>query len=134
MTITPQDLDQFHGTERWHRHPLNRRLLWTDGVEFFADKANAYWFIDAIALGVYGKRGPVPDAIPRKDSFGVVLLKSKKGRGSIEVRDDYDENDNTCGKRLWSAKLEFTDCSEGTWKFYLVDDGEHTVLMTPSEY
>lgn len=131
---TEINLDQFTGTERWIRHPFNRRLLHTEGVEYFADKANAYWFIDAIALGVYGKKGPVPAAIPGKNWFGVVLLKSKDGKGSIEVRDDYDEHDNTCGTRLWYAKLDYTNCPEGTWKFYLVDDGEHTVLMLPTEY
>ena len=132
--MTTIDLSQFHGTQQWFRHPLNRRLLHTEGVQYFADQAHAHWFIDAIALGVHGKAGPVPKAIPRKDSFGVVILKSKGGKGSIEVRSDYAEHDKTCGERLWYARLDYTDCPEGIWKFYLVDDGEHTVLMVPSEY
>lgn len=127
-------LDQFTGTETWHRHPLNRRLLHTDGVQYFAEQAEAHWFIDAIALGAYGKKGPVPAAVPNKNYFGVVLLTSKDSAGSIVIRDDYDENDKTCGTVLWKTKLEYTDCPEGIWKFYLVDDGEHTVLMVPSEY
>lgn len=128
------ELTQFHGTEKWRRHPLNPRVLHTDGVEHFAYAAGAYWFIDAIALGVYGRTGPVPQAIPNKDSFGVVLLKSAGGKGSIEVRSDYDEDDDSCGERLWYEDLEFTDCPEGAWRFYLIDDGEHTVLLVPSEY
>lgn len=127
-------LDQFTGTETWHRHPLNKKLLHTDGVEYFAQVAGAYWFIDAIALGVYGNPGPIPAAIPDQDRFGVVLLTSQKGKGSIEVRSDYDEHDSTIGKRLWYANLEYTDAPEGVWRFYLVDDGEHTVLMVPGEY
>lgn len=133
-TDLQHELTQFTGTEKWHRHPLNPRVLHTDGVEHFAYKARAYWFIDAIALGIYGQPGPVPQAIPKKDSFGVVLLKSAGGKGSIEVRSDYDENDESCGKRLWFEALEFTDAPEGTWKFYLIDDGEHTVLLLPGEY
>ena len=127
-------LDQFHGTDTWRRHPLNKKLLHTDGVEYFAQVAGAYWFIDAIALGVYGNPGPIPAAIPDQDRFGVVLLTSQKGKGSIEVRSDYDEHDSTIGKRLWFTDLEYTDAPEGIWKFYLVDDGEHAVLMVPGEY
>lgn len=128
------ELTQFHGTEKWRRHLLNPRVLHTDGVEHFAYAAGAYWFIDAIALGVYGRPGPVPAIVPRLSSFGIVLLKSAGGRGSIEVRSDYDEDDATCGSTLWHEYLEFTDCPEGTWRFYLIDDGEHTVLLVPSEY
>lgn len=127
-------LNLFTGTETYRRHPLNPRVLHTDGVEHFAYAAGAYWFIDAIALGIYGRPGPVPQAIPNKDSFGVVLLRSAGGKGSIEVRSDYDEDDDSCGDRLWYEHLEFTDCPEGTWRFYLIDDGEHAVLLLPSEY
>jgi hypothetical protein len=134
MNALLSQLDDFHGTETWHRHYLNRRLLHTDGVQFFAEKAGAFWFIDAMAVGVNGKKGPVPSAVPNKSYFGVVLLTSKNESATIEVRSDYDENDKTCGKSLYRAKISFTDCPEGVWKFYLVDDGEHTVLMVPSEY
>lgn len=132
--MNAQELNQFTGTETWHRHPYNRRLLWTDGVEYFADKARAFWFIDAIALGVHGRRGPVPDAVPGKDTFAVVLLRSKNEEGSIEVRSDYDEHDKTVGTKLYKANIPFTDCPEGVWKFFLQHDGENVVLMLPSEY
>ena len=127
-------LDQFHGTETWRRHPLNKKLLHTDGVEYFAEQAGAYWFIDAIALGVYGNPGPIPAAIPDQDRFGVVLLNVSERKATIQVRSDYDENDDTCGDVLWETPIEFTDAPEGVWKFYLVDDGEHSVLMVPGEY
>ncbi len=127
-------LDQFHGTETWRRHPLNKKLLHTDGVEYFAEQAGAYWFIDAIALGVYGNPGPIPAAIPDQGRFGVVLLDVKDRKATIQVRSDYDENDDTCGDVLWETPIEFTDAPDGLWKFYLVDDGEHSVLMVPGEY
>lgn len=133
-TLTQSDLNQFIGTETWHRHPFNRRLLHTDGVQYFADKAEAHWFIDLIALGANGRRGPVPSAVPNKDTFAVVLLTSKNGSGSVEVRSDYDEHDKTVGEKLYKTNIEFTDCPAGVWKFFLQDDGEHTVLMLPSEY
>lgn len=44
------DLRQFTGTEHWYRHPLNRSLLYTDGVKYVAEVAGAYWLVDEIAL------------------------------------------------------------------------------------
>jgi hypothetical protein len=128
-------LTQFHGTDKWRRHPLNPRLLHTDGVEFFAEKAGAYWFIDAIALGVYGRKGVVPDVIPGKSTFGIVLLHSKDGAGAIEVYTDSQEDGTySLNDRIFHQFIEFTDLPHGTWRFYLIDDGDHAVLLCPSEY
>ena len=33
-----------------------------------------------------------------------------------------------------SRAIEYTDFPEGLWKFFLVYDGEHCVLMVPSDY
>jgi hypothetical protein len=46
-TITLSDLSQFTGTETWHRHFTG--LLYTDGIQYLAEQAEAYWLIDAIA-------------------------------------------------------------------------------------
>ena len=43
------ELRQFCGTENWYRHPLNPRLVYTDGVQYLAEKAGAYWLIDVVA-------------------------------------------------------------------------------------
>lgn len=37
------------GSDEWFRHGLNRNVLYTQGVKFVAEKAGAYWLIDAIA-------------------------------------------------------------------------------------
>ena len=54
MTKTPPlthaDLQQFTGSERWYRHCLNRKVLFTDGAKYLADRAGAYWLLDEIAL------------------------------------------------------------------------------------
>jgi hypothetical protein len=44
------DLDQFTGTEQWHRHPLMRSVFFTDGAKYVADIAGAYWLLDDIAF------------------------------------------------------------------------------------
>lgn len=129
------ELEGFTGTEKWTPHFLNRRLLWTDGVQHFADQAGAFWFIDLVAIGADGRRGLVPEVVPDKDHFAIVLLTSKDGTGLVEAYSDCEEDESySIEKRLFSQPIEFTDCPEGVWKFYLVWDGEHTVLLLPSEY
>ena len=49
--ITLADLSQFTGTETWHRHFTG--LLYTDGIQYLAEQAEAYWLIDAIASYQY---------------------------------------------------------------------------------
>lgn len=48
--FTPQELLQFTGTGHRHRHALNPRVFFTDGVKYVAERAGAHWLIDAIAL------------------------------------------------------------------------------------
>lgn len=128
-------LDGFTGSETWHRHPLNRKLLWTDGVDAFAQEAQAYWFIDLVAVGAYGNQGIVPSVIPDQDGFGVVILSSLDGKGAVEVyRDSEDDGSYSPALRIFNQPLRFADAPEGAWKFYVVWDGEHVVLMLPSEY
>jgi hypothetical protein len=37
MTIDRSTLRQFTGTTRWFRHPLNRNVLYTEGVQYVAE-------------------------------------------------------------------------------------------------
>ena len=48
--ITQADLQQFTGSETWYRHTLVRDVLYTDGAQFLAERAGAYWLLDEIAL------------------------------------------------------------------------------------
>ena len=47
--LTHADLRQFTGDLERFRHSLNRRVIYTPGVQYLAEKAGAYWLIDAIA-------------------------------------------------------------------------------------
>ena len=42
--------DLFTGTEVWYRHSLIRKILYTEGIQYPAEKAGAYWLIDEIAF------------------------------------------------------------------------------------
>jgi len=48
MTILLKELQHFTGSEKFYRHPLFRIFVYTEGVQFLAEKAEAYWLIDYI--------------------------------------------------------------------------------------
>lgn len=47
--LTLSDLNQFTGDMIRYTHPLNRRVIYTPGVRCLAQRARAYWLIEAIA-------------------------------------------------------------------------------------
>jgi hypothetical protein len=49
-TLRKEDLNQFSGSEQWYRHPINRKVLYTDGAQHVAEAGGAYWLLDEIAL------------------------------------------------------------------------------------
>jgi len=120
-----QVLTRFIGTEHWFRHSINKKMLYTDGVKFFAENAGdsgGYWFLDKVAIEI------LPLVVSKKQYF-VVL--------TIEVKEDNTANISvTDGNDHWIASYDivYTDMQAGVWKFYLQDDIEHAVLLLPSEY
>jgi hypothetical protein len=49
-TLTEADLRQFTGTETWFQHSLNRKVLYTKGVQYVPENGGAYWLLEKIAL------------------------------------------------------------------------------------
>lgn len=48
--LSEADLAQFTGSENLYCHGLARSVLYTDGAQFMAEKAGAYWLLDEIAF------------------------------------------------------------------------------------
>ena len=110
------DLSQFTGTEAYHRtFVFSPKLKHTDGVQYFAEQAQAFWFLDIVATEIY----PFSDKYP----FLTIYLTVRDGKAEIIVQD----GDIS---RLMQRQIEFTDCPEGVYSFFLTDD----VLMLCSEY
>lgn len=108
-------LMQCTGTEYWYRHPLARDLLYTDGAKLFAEMAGAFWFLDIVATEIlpFQKRQPF---------IGVIMtVTDSKARITAD-----DGNYNV----FWSRDIDWTDCPEGKWTFYLTGN----TLLVPSEY
>lgn len=112
------ELRQYTGTEQWYRHGLNKQMLYTDGVEFFAENAGehgAYWLLDIVATEYW--------PLLKKEPFLTIFVTVQNNAAKIEVT-------NGNERILKTRELEYTDLQEGVWKFYLTDN----VLLLPSEY
>lgn len=109
------DLSAFIGTETWHRHALNRRMLVTDGVKYFAETAKCYWFLDIVATEVFSLQASHP--------FLLITIDVREGQADIRASDGNDVV-------LFKRHIHFTDAPAGNWRFYLTDN----VMLLPSEY
>lgn len=110
------DLKQFTGTEQYHRHLFGK---FTDGVNYLADKAGAYWLIDVVMSYRMNKK-------TRGVNFQVwELQKNKTGNGCVvTMKEDSDK------PVIISQKIGFTDFPLDYIKLFLIDG----ILLLPSEY
>ncbi len=119
------ELSQFIGTEQWYRHAINRKLIYTDGVKFFAENGGehgAYWFLDKVACEI------TPLLKRRKEAFACITLRVNNQEEAIIIVTDGNETS------LATYDIQYTDMQAGDWKFYLIDDGTHITLLLPREY
>ena len=121
-TLAASDLAGFIGSETFYRHSLNRKILYTDGVKFFAERAGAYWFLDVLAFEL--------ERLRREEEFMSIKLDVAFSKPTAKIVVD-DGNGNI----LHTKDVEFTDAPSGEWKFYMTaaEDGQ-SVVMLPSGY
>lgn len=110
-------LTEFTGTERYYR--ISRRQLLTDGTKFLADQAHCYWMMDAIASHLM--------EIGTTDWFVVVKTKVRDARATMIYEDGN-------GHEHARQEIPYTDFPLAEITLYACWDGEHWVIMLPSEY
>lgn len=115
--ISKQDLEQFTGSEHYYKHWL-KQLVFTDGVNFLADKTGSYWLIDIIASYQPEFKG--------KYSFQLWELKVDLEDKTATVTMREDSNTPVIIKQ----DLTYTDFPLAYQKIYCVDN----VVLLPSEY
>jgi hypothetical protein len=117
-TLTQAELAQFTGTDHWYRHAINRRVLFTDGAKYMAERAGAYWLLDEIALiQPYDKRVAA-------EEFQVWKLKVDADRSAQLICED--GNDRV----VYEKRIPYTDfpIDEITLWF------SNSVICLPSEH
>ena len=125
-TLTPaelaQNLRQFTGTEQWYRHPLFRRYLYTDGVQYLAGNAGAYWLLDMI----FGFQYEYPKV--KAQPFQVWKLEVNEDQTALLTCTDGNYN------AVHKHELTYTDFPLKEISLWLGNSGEYDVLYLPSEH
>jgi hypothetical protein len=109
---------QFTGSESLFQHSLIGHIRYTEGVQYVADVAGAYWLIDEVTLNQLNQ---TVAAEPFQHWKLIVDL----GRHSAVLTCD-DGNDVV----VFTKRIEFTDFLLDEIRFYFVGN----TIMLPSEY
>jgi surface antigen len=115
--FAPTQLALFTGTEHYYR--LTRKHLLTDGTKYLADAAGAYWLMDAIASHL--------QEIGTHDWFVLVRMKVQ-GTSVTMIYEDGNGHEHA------RQEIGYTDFPMPSISLYACFDGEHWVIMLPSEY
>jgi len=110
-------LAQFTGTEKYYR--ISGRHLLTEGTKYLAEKAECFWMMDAVAshLGEIGTA----------DWFVHVRVTVNGNRATMIYEDGN-------GHEHARQEIPYTDFPMNVISLYAGWDGEHWVIMLPSEY
>jgi len=119
-----QELDGFCGTENYYKHFTG--LVYTDGVKHLADRAGAYWLIDAVMSWQAEK---VIRCVPFQ-VWTLKVLRSELGKNKNEPMAILEMREDTDMPVLVSQKIEYTDFPVGEMKLFF----QNGVLFLPSEY
>ena len=110
-------LTQFTGTERYYR--ISRKHLLTDGTKYLAENAECFWMMDAVASHLM--------EIGTADWF-VVIKTTVKHAKALMVYEDGNGHEHA------RQEIPYTDFPFAEITLYACWDGEHWVIMLPSEY
>jgi hypothetical protein len=110
--ISESDLGQFIGTVNYYRHSIGQGV-YTDGVQYLAEKAGAHWLVDA----VFSHR--------RREPFQIWTLKKNADDSAVLTMQ---EDSGECAKVR--QKIPYTDFPLDQISLYLIDN----VLLLTSEY
>lgn len=117
--LTEGELQQFTGTSQYYMHPLG--LLYTDGVQYMAERGGGYWIIDIIAIWQFDPR-ILHDLMLQEIQFWNLTVNEDRSATLTCERDTDDV--------ALSLTIAFTDFPLKTLKLYL----QNGVLLLPSEY
>ena len=113
----PKQLNYFTGTEKYYR--ISRRHLLTEGTKYLAEQAACFWLMDAIASHLI--------EIGTTEWFVIVKTTVKRNKAVMVYEDGN-------GRELARQEIPYTDFPMHAISLYACWDGEHWVIMLPSEY
>lgn len=111
------ELRQFTGTTQYYR--LDNKTLITDGACYIATQAGAFWLMAVFSSYLL--------ELKLEDWFTVLRLKTIGNKTTVII-------DDGNGNVLATQEIENSDFPLDAVTLYGCWDGEHWVLMLPSEY
>lgn len=128
--LSHDDLRQFTGSLERFRHPLNRGVIYTPGVQFLAEQAGAYWLLDVIAS--YAGSPEMARAIAADDRLADMqfwrLDVHESGGATVVCRADSGE------EPAIRQDIPFTDFPLDHADVWAAFDGRFWTLYLPSEH
>lgn len=112
------DTSGFTGSEEYYRYPLVRGHVFTEGVKYVADKAGAFWLLDAIFSHQI-------DPKAQAEEFQVWTLTKLPNDTATLVMTDGNSKDP-----IIRQDITFTDFPQETMVMWLVNK----TLYLPSEH
>lgn len=96
-SLTLANLNQFTGSETFYRHMLNRKCVFTEGVQYLAEQAGAYWLVDEIILA------QPYEASLKREEFQVWKLSVRANRSAVLTCTDGNDN------HVYAKDIPWTD-------------------------
>ena len=127
--LTHAELCQFTGDLERFYHPLNRKVVYTPGVQYVAQVGQAYWLIDAIAS--YFGSEPMNTAMRRDyrlQSLQFWRLDVSDGSAVLTANADVGEDP------FIRQEIPFTDFPLDHIEIWAGFDGNRWTLYLPSEH
>jgi hypothetical protein len=129
QTLHKDDLLKFTGDLERFRHPINPKVIYTPGVQYLAEEAQAYWLLDAIA-SYFGTQAM--QYFIKQDSRLADLqfwkLTVKEACGQLTARADSD------AEPFVVQDIPFTDFPLDEIDIWAGFDGKFWTLYLPSEH
>ena len=117
LLFDPATLTQFTGTECYYR--ITKKHLLTDGTKFLAEQAKCFWLMNEIASHLV--------EIGTADWF--IVVKTTVNNSKVLVV--YEDGN---GHEYVRQEIPFSDLPLNELTLYACWDGQHWVIMLPSEY
>ncbi len=119
--LRESDLTQFCGSAEFYQH-WTKRLVYTEGVQYMAERGGAYWLIDAVASYQPDQRIASRQDLVDFQLWALAVAEDKSA--TLTMRGDSDQ------PAVITQEIPFTDFPLEQIKLYVCNG----TLMLPSEY
>ncbi len=126
-----RELQQFTGDLDRFRHPLNPRVVYTPGMRHLAERAGAYWLIDAIASWIGSppfRQAAADDERIGSLHFWKLSVQAENSTATLTAVVDTGE------PAFITQRIRFTDFPLEVIEVWAGFDGRHWTLYLPSEH